>query len=240
MKFRLFNLSFRKLLIVFSCLGLTINGLLAQKILISSHSEIIGNIPRTGLKTSIAFSPKKVADAWENYIKKYGKVSSPKGIYEVETAKIPAISDRSIRLVSKIVEEANTAYVFCSFDLGAGYISPKDSQYIFAEKFMKDFALKTYQDEYGEELATAEKTFNNAQKNQEKLIEKDTNWAKQTQSMEQEIADMERKIQERKIKIIEVNRQIEENKNTKVKAADEVERSRRMVEQIKVKLGGVN
>jgi hypothetical protein len=211
------------------------------KATISSHNENIGKVQRTGLKTSVGFGEKKVKDAWETYLKKFGKVSSSKGVYEMEAAKIPSISPQPVRIVSKVNEESNSAaYVFCAFDLGTGYISSQDSRYGAAEKFMKDFLLKVYRDEYGEQVAAAEKALNTSIRNQEKLVEKDNDWAKEIQNNQQDIIELERKIQEKKAKIVELNQQIETNKTTKLKAAEETERARKVVEQMKAKLGEIN
>jgi predicted RNase H-like nuclease (RuvC/YqgF family) len=208
---------------------------------VSSHNENIGKVQRTGLKISVAFSEKRVKDAWENYLKKFGKVSSSKGVFEMEVAKIPSISAQPIRIVSKVSEESNSsAYVFCAFDLGTGYITSADSHYGAAEKFMKDFVLKVYRDEYGEQIAAAEKVLNTNIRNQEKLVEKDNDWNKEIQNNQQDIVDLEKKIQEKKAKIVELNQQIETNKTTKLKAAEETDRARKQVEQMKAKLGEIN
>jgi predicted RNase H-like nuclease (RuvC/YqgF family) len=208
---------------------------------VSSHNEVVDKVQRTGLKVSIAFGDRKVKDAWESYLKKTGKVSSSKSTFEVETAKIPSISPQPIRLMSKVVEESNnSAYVFCAFDLGTGYITSADSRYTSAEKFLKDFAVKMYRDEYAEQIAAAEKVLGNAQKNQEKLVEKDADWNKEIQNSQQDIVELEKKIQDKKAKIVELNQQIETNKTTKLRAAEETERARKVVEQMKLKLGTIN
>ncbi len=174
-------------------------------------------------------------------MKKTGKVSSSKNIFEVETAKIPSISPQPIRLTSKVVEENNnSSYVFCAFDLGTGYITSADSRYSLAEKFLKDFAVKMYRDEYAEQIAAAEKVLLNSQKNQEKLVEKDADWTKEIQNNQQDIVELEKKIQDKKAKIVELNQQIETNKTTKLRAAEETERARKVVEQMKLKLGTIN
>lgn len=212
----------------------------AQTQPVVSNTEMIGKVQRTGLKTSITFSEKKVENAWKDYLKTFGKVSSSKDELIVGTAKIPKISDKPIRLISKVAKESdNSAYIFCVFDMGVGYITNEDNRYGSAEEFMKDFALKMYRDEYGEQIKDAEKIFTNAQKDEEKLIEKDVDWAKEIQRAKQDITDMENKIQERKAKIVDLEKQIEENIATKKRAAEEKERNRIIVEEMKMKLGEI-
>ncbi len=222
------------LMVYGSCLSI------AQTQVVMPHNEMIGKTQRTGLKTSIDFSEKKVESAWKDYLKTFGKVASSKNELTVTAAKVSQISDKPIRLISKVVKESNDrAYVFCVFDMGAGYITREDRRYELAERFMKDFALKMYRDEYGEQIKEAEKTFANAQNTEKKLIEKDEEWAKEIQKARQSIIDMENKIQEARAKIIDLEKQIIDNKSTKAKAAEEVEQNRIVVEQMKVKLGEI-
>jgi hypothetical protein len=243
MKFQQFI--YQKLIgLLYASLGLilAINSLNAQQIVVvTEHTDMVGKISRTGLKTSIGYSEKKVADAWKSYLNSFGKVSASKGIFEVEVAKITAISPQPIRIMSKVVEESNSnAYVFCSFDVGNVYITTKDSRYDAAEKFLKDFVIKMSRDDYSQQVSAAEKTLNESQKNQEKLLEKDRDWAKQVQNSEQDIIDMEKKINDKKVKIAELKSSIEANLITKRSAAEETETARKTLEQMRVKLGAIN
>lgn len=212
----------------------------AQTQTVVNHAEMIGKTQRTGLKTSVAFSERDVERAWKDYLKNFGRVSSRRGQFTMSSAKIPIISEKPIRIISKVAEESDkSTYIFCAFDMGAGYITNRDSRYSSAEGFMKDFAIKMYRDEYGEKIEDAEKTFANAQDTEKKLIEKDEEWAKEIQEARRDIIDMENKIQETRAKIIDLEKQIIDNRTNKMRAAEEVQQNKIIVEQMKVKLGEI-
>jgi hypothetical protein len=212
-------------------------------ITVASGSETVDKVQRAGLKTFVSFDKKKVADAWEEYLRKNAKckTESSKGVITAEKATIPAISNMPIRIISKVDDNGkNEAFVFAAFDVGSGYVTSGDSRYAAAERFMRDFVVKMYRDEYGDQLGNAEKAYLAAQKTQEKLAEKEKDWQKEVVDSNKDIADMQKKIEEKKQKIAELNKQIEDNKINKQKAADETEKTKKAYEQMKAKLGEIN
>jgi hypothetical protein len=212
----------------------------AQRVGVSGATENIDKIQRTGLKTVIDFDRKKVADAWESYLRKYGKVSSSKNIFTMEAAKITTISDRPVRIVSKVESDGkDKSYVFYAIDAGSAYITSGDSRYGAAEQLLKDFAIKMYKDAYGDQVGEAEKVYNAALKSQTKLTEKDKDMQKDIQNANNDIAEMEKKIEEKKKNITDWTAQIENNKVAKVKAAEEVDRTKKIVDQMKLKMGEI-
>lgn len=235
------NINLKSFILVFSWFLCSNNFILAQTSYVSSENELINKVQRTGLKTSLNFSSKQVGDAWQNYLKKYGKVSSRRNIYKIDAAKIPDISDRPIGIISKVDQQTdNSAYVFCSFDIGSEYISVGDNRYQAAERFMNDFSLSMYRDEYSKEIADAENTFDDAQKNLEDLIKKEQDWDKNIQSSQKDIENMQNKIQDERNNITKLHQSIQDNQTTKREAAEKVERLRSVVADMKVKLQQIN
>ena len=221
--------------------------LFAQRptISVTPGSEIINKIQRTGLKTYVSFDDNKTGNAWADYLRKNnkgkGRVESSKNTYTMETITIPSISEKPIRMMSVVQQdEKDKSFVFAAFDLGSGYINSADSHYATAEKFMRDFALKMYRDEYGNQLDDAEKAFLAAQKAQQKLADKEQSMQKDIQNSNQDILDMQKKIEDKKQKIADLTKQIEDNKIAKQKAADETDKTKKAFEQMKSKLGDIN
>ncbi len=121
---------------IYICLFLLYAGLVvpatAQHNSVQPAEKTVQKTPRRGLQTSIKMDESLVNDTWESYLKKFGRVESSKRVYTMENAKIPALSDKPVRVISTLEEKEGTCTIFCAFDLGSAYVTSGSSGYAAA------------------------------------------------------------------------------------------------------------
>jgi len=208
---------------------------MAQRNQIQSAEKVIQKMLRRGLQTSIQMDESLVNDTWESYLKKFGRVESSKQTYTVENAKVPALSDKPVRIISTIEENKGTCTIFCAFDLGTAYVTSQSSGYASAESFMQQFVQQLYEAERNERLKEAEKALAEAVRTQEKRTNEGENLIRAQERNRNEKASLERKQEENKQDAERLVRETETNKRDQQTAAEQVTQKRRAVEAVKAK-----
>lgn len=223
----------------FICLALLaccfIQSVHAQKANVHASEKTIQKIPRRGLQTAIRMEERMVNDTWENYLKKFGRVESSRKVYTMESAKIPALSEKPIRIISTIEEDKGTCTLFCAFDLGTSYITNQSNQYAAAEGFMQQFVQKLYEEERNAQVKEAEKALAEAVRQQEKRTNEGESLVRAQERNRNEKASLERKLEENRGEAEKLVRDVETNKRDQQTAVQEVEKKRRAVEEVKAK-----
>lgn len=209
----------------------------AQRNDIQPAEKTIQKMPRRGLQTTIRMDERMVADTWESYLKKFGRVESSKRVYTMENAKIPALSDKPVRVISTIEANKGVCTIFCAFDLGTAYITNQSSGYSSAESFMQQFVQQAYEAERNEQLKLAEKALAEAVRGQEKRTNEGESLVRAQERNRNEKANLERKLEENKQEAEKLVRDVETNKREQQAAAQEVEKKRRAVEDVKARYG---
>ncbi len=221
------------------CLLLLYAGLVvpaaAQQNPVQSAEKTIQKTPRKGLQTSFLMDASLVNDTWESYLKKFGRVESSKRVYTMENAKIPALSDKPVRVISTVEENKGTCTIFCAFDLGSAYVTSGSSGYAAAESFMQQFIRQMYEAERDEKLRLAEKALAEAVRGQEKRTNEGESLVRSQERNRNEKANFERKLQENKQEAEQLVKDVDANKREQQAAAGEVEQKRRAVEEVKAK-----
>jgi len=211
-----------------------------QEINVVSANETVDKIQRTGLKIHLTQSESHVADAWENYLKKFGRVESSRNNFVVNEGKVASISNKPIRIVSRVAEEGkNESYVFLAIDNGKDYITAGDPQFPAAQQFLKDFALKINKENWADKLTEAEKLLNSAQKDLDRKNDKDKDLNKSVEKSKQNVIDYQKKIENEQSKQVDLGKQIVENKKAIQASALEVEKAKKDVDLIKQKMGDI-
>jgi hypothetical protein len=209
--------------------------LLAQQEAVVSGEKTIEKMNRSGLQTSTRMEERFVTEVWENYLRKQGRVSSARRVYTVENAKIPAISDKPVRIISTVEENKGTVTVFCAFDLGNAYVTRGSPQYVAAEYFMKQFVGQLYEEERNERLKGAEKALADATRQQEKRLSEGEGLTRAQTRNRDEKANLEKKLEENRQEAARLIQEVETNKRDQQTAAQEVEKKRRAVEEVKAR-----
>ncbi|CAA9266815.1 MAG: hypothetical protein AVDCRST_MAG56-2819 [uncultured Cytophagales bacterium] len=207
----------------------------AQQNPVQSAEKTIQKMPRKGLQTSIQMDESLVNDTWESYLKKFGRVESSKRVYTMENAKIPALSDKPVRVISTVEENKGTCTIFCAFDLGTAYVTSGSSGYAAAESFMQQFIRQVYEAERDARLRVAEKALAEAVRGQEKRTNEGESLVRAQERNRNEKANLERKLQENKQEAEQLVKDVDTNKREQQAAAQEVEQKRRAVEEVKAK-----
>jgi hypothetical protein len=207
----------------------------AQRTHIQPSEKTVQKMPRRGLQTTIHMDEGIVIDAWESYLKKFGRVESSKRVYTMENAKIAALSDKPVRVISTIEEKDGACTIFCAFDLGTAYITNQSSGYASAESFLQQFVQQAYEAERNEQLKIAEKALAEAERAREKRTNEGESLVRSQERNRNEKASLERKLEENKQEAEKLVRDVETNKREQQTAALEVEKKRRAVEEVKAK-----
>jgi len=221
------------------CLFLLYAGLVApaaaQQNPVQSAEKTIQKMPRRGLQTTIQMDESLVNDTWESYLKKFGRVESSKRVYTMENAKIPALSDKPVRVISTVEENKGVCTIFCAFDLGSAYVTSGSSGYAAAESFMQQFIRQVYEAERDAKLRAAEKALAEATRSREKRTNEGESLVRAQERNRNEKANLERKLGENKQEAEQLVKDVDTNKREQQAAAQEVEQKRRAVEEVKAK-----
>ncbi len=224
---------------IYICLFLLYAGLVvpatAQHNSVQPAEKTVQKTPRRGLQTSIKMDESLVNDTWESYLKKFGRVESSKRVYTMENAKIPALSDKPVRVISTVEEKEGTCTIFCAFDLGSAYVTSGSSGYAAAESFMQQFIRQVYEAERDEKLRLAEKALAEAVRSQEKRTNEGESLVRAQERNRNEKANLERKLSENKQEAEQLVKDVDTNKREQQAAAQDVEQKRRAVEGVKAK-----
>jgi predicted RNase H-like nuclease (RuvC/YqgF family) len=217
-----------------------ISSVQAQKINVFSAEENIQKINRQGFKTTLNLSEKTVAQAWEDYLKDFGKVESSKGVYTMPAAKIKTLSEKPVHIISKIAEDKNGTTVFYAIDLGNAFVTQQTSQASQAQQFLQNFAMKAYQQEFGDELKSAEKELAIALKQQERKIQETESLLKEINRKKEEQQTLQKKLEDNKTDLEKLEKQVVSTKKDQTEFLSKVEKHKKAVEDIKQKFSSIN
>jgi len=244
----MFFLRFKASVLFFACVFIT-NFASAQQFQILETEIDIKGVPRKGQQLLVQLDKKVVEKAWENHLReKAGKIVSPitlpknqiaKGVSVLEKAKIDSISPAPMRIISKVENTPDGTTVWWTLDLGNAYVSKEDTpqQYAAAETFLKDFARKIYSDDIRQQVAEAEKAWQSAQNEHNRVVKQaddlnrnlDRNAARK-QELEAELA---RNVKEHE----QITAAIANNLKQQEATQKEVEKMQKAVGVVKAKVG---
>ena len=186
-----------------------------------------------GLYVTVQGDGKQIEKDWEAQLQTYGRATSSRGTYKVPNASIPAISSEPINLVSTVKSSRTSATIFTAFDLGSGnLITAGSTGYSAAESLLKSFAEKTM---FGQEVRTAEGSFEEAQKNHQKSVR---NGERLQKAIEQNAKEKERllkRIEDNGKELEQLNKDVITNKTEQETALTELENRKKNVEAVKAK-----
>ncbi|GAB4024044.1 hypothetical protein [Spirosoma koreense] len=187
----------------------------------------------TGLYLTVQGDGKQIEKDWETQLQKYGRVSSSRGTYRVTNANIPAISPEPINLVSTVKSSRTSATVFASFDLGNGnFVTTGSSGYSAAESILKDFSGTSL---YNQEVRTAESSFDEAQKNHQKIVRKGEQLQRSIEQNAKEKERLLKRIDDNAKELEQLQKDIETNKTDQENAQTELDSRKSNVEAVKAK-----
>ncbi|GAB4017807.1 hypothetical protein GCM10028808_50330 [Spirosoma migulaei] len=187
----------------------------------------------SGLYLTLQGDGKQIEKDWEAQLQKYGKLSSSRGTYRVPNADIPAISSEPINLVSTVKSSRTSATIFAAFDLGNGnFVTTGGTGYSAAEALLKGFADGTL---YGQEVKTAEVSFDDAQKNHQKMVRKGEQLQRAIEQNAKEKEKLLKRIDDNAKELEQLNKDIETNKTDQATALTELESRKKNVEAVKAK-----
>ena len=186
-----------------------------------------------GLYLTLQGDGKQIEKDWEAQLQKYGRVSASRGTYRVTNASIPAISSEPINVVSTVKSSRTSATIFVSFDLGSGtFVTPGGTGYSAAEDLLKSFSSNTL---YQQEVRTAEGSFDEAQKNHQKLVRTGERLQRDIDQNAKEKERLLKRMDDNAKELEQLQKDIETNKADQEKALTELESRKSNVEAVKAK-----
>ncbi len=186
-----------------------------------------------GLYLTLQGDGKQIEKDWESQLQTFGRLNSSRGTYRVTNANIPAISSEPINLVSTVKSSRTSATIFASFDLGNGtFVTPGGTGYSAAEDLFKNFASKTL---YDQEVRTAESSFDDAQKNHQKMVKNGERLQREIEQNAKEKERLLKRLDENAKELEQLNKDIATNKTDQEKALIDLDSRKSNVEAVKLK-----
>ena len=187
----------------------------------------------SGLYLTIQGDGKQIEKDWESQLQKYGRVSSSRGTYRVTNANIPAISPEPINLVSTVKSSRTSATIFTSYDLGNGnFVTTGGTGYPAAEGLLKEFSNNAL---YNQEVQVAQSSFDDAQKNHQKMVRKGEQLQRSIEQNAKEKERLLKRIDDNARELEQLQKDIETNKTDQVNAQTELDSRKSNVEAVKAK-----
>jgi len=150
-----------------------------------------------GLNLNQNISEKYLSKYWESYLEKFGKVKSKRGVYSIEKASVPSVSNAPVQLTSQINSGKDLSQVFLALYVNGQYVTnASDDTYKNAESILKDFS-----DYAGvrEEARVADEIFTTSEKSYQKQTKDNDNTAKEIEKTEKKLAEMRAELEKRKL-----------------------------------------
>lgn len=181
--------------IIAVALLLTTISLSAQTI--SPGKQTIDKQEYFGLNLNQNIAEKYLSKYWESYLDRFGKVKSKRGIYSIEKASIPSISNAPVQLTSHINSGKDLSQVFLALYVNGEYVTnASDETYKNAESILKDFS------EYAgvrEEARVADEIFTTSEKSYQKQIKDNDNTTKEIEKTEKKLIEMRAELEKKKL-----------------------------------------
>lgn len=157
----------------------------------------------------------------------------------MKSVTVPAFSANPLSIYSKI--EANTlgTTVFYALDLGTEYASPGTKEFDEAKKFLHEFAVQVYREDLNLQIAEADKAVDAAVKTHDKLMEDGLLILKQIDKNAYEKQEIQLELQKNIAEMVRIKSDSAQNKLHQSNALDEINRLRKVTEEKKNKLTGI-
>lgn len=176
-------------------LSLTAASLRAQSV--SPGKQTIDKQEYFGLNLNQNISEKYLSKYWESYLDKFGKVKSKRGVYTIEKASVPSVSNAPVQITSQINAGKDLSQVFLALYANDQYVTnTSDDAYKNAESILKDFA------DYAsvrEEARVADEIFVTSEKSYQKQTKENDNTAKEIEKTEKKLTELRAALEKKKL-----------------------------------------
>lgn len=164
---------------------------------VSPGKQTIDKQEYFGLNLNQNISEKYLSKYWESYLDRFGKVKSKRGVYTIEKASVPSISNAPVQLTSQINSGKDLSQVFLALYVNGQYVTNvSDDTYKNAESLLKDFS-----DYAGvrEEARVADEIFTTSEKNYQKQTKENDNTAKEIEKTEKKLTEMRAELEKKRL-----------------------------------------
>jgi len=228
---------FTKKSIIFSAFLLFFQLTYAQKVVVQESETTIETVAKKGLQTLLLLEEEDVAKAWQKKLKEFGKVDANEHLYKMETALIPSISDKPVRILSQLTQTDKGTMIFFAIDLGTNMLTSENKdQYAQAEKILHDFGVMLYREDINEKIKEAEKVLTKTVEVQEKKLKEAEDLKRKIEKNKLQKIQLEQKLVDNANELVQLNQRTEQNKLDQEAAAKDVEKVKRQMEAVKTKL----
>ncbi len=193
----------------------------------------IEKVKTPGLYLTLQGDGRQIEKDWENQLKSYGRMTSSRGLYRVPNASIPTVSPEPINLLSTVKSSRSSATIFAAFDMGSGnFTTPGSTGYAAAEQLLKTFGEGSL---FGQEVRTAEGSFEEAQKNHQKAVRNAERLQREIEQNAKEKDRLLKRIDDNAKELTQLQKDIETNKAEQASALTELDNRKKNVEAVKAK-----
>jgi hypothetical protein len=206
-------------------------GLYAQKSIdVVSKDLEVEKIKRTGLAVTIELDEKFVKDLWKKQLKDFGKTDSKGDLIWIEVATIPAISSTPVKLYTATQGSGKGTMVWMAVDMGDKYVTEGGEGYSNAKKFLRDFAISCYKADLEEQVKDAQKAFDSAQKEDEKVIKQGEKLSSDHQNNASDKVKLEEELKKNGEQKVQIEKDIVQNKKDQEASKSEVAKMKKALE----------
>lgn len=212
----------------------------AQSITVSEMDQTVDKIRRTGLGTTLQLDKKLVKDLWVKQLKKYGKVKTSGSMITLESASIPSVSSRNVRVVGMVTGSGKGATAWWAIDLGDKWVTKGGTGYNAASKILHDFGVNAYREDINDQIEDAQKALEKVVKEQEKTVKHGEHLVHELKKNGEEKIQLEESLKKNGEEKITLQKDIEQNKKDQESMKQKVAEYQKAVDVVKAKLDKVH
>ena len=211
------------------CLG-SFLGYSQKSINVVSKEIVVEKITRKGLAVTLELDEKFVRENWKKYIKDFGKSDSKGNAYWIDVANISAISNSPVKMYSSLESSGKGTMLWLGIDLGDKHVVEGGEGYDATKKFLKDFALSCYKQDFEDQINEATKALESSQKKDEKVIKEGEKLVSNHQDNASEKIKLEEALKRNASEKIQIEKDQEQNKKDQVASKEEVAKMKKALE----------
>jgi hypothetical protein len=227
------------LVLLFQVFMLMTQPVLGQKVSVKAEEAEIDLMRRKGLATTIELDRKTVEKAWLKKLKELGKTENKNGVITLRSVLVPAISEHPVTIFSRLDSDTKGTTVFYAIDLGTEYAAPGSKEFDEAKKYLHEFSVQVYREDLNIQIVEADKAVETAVKTHDKLMDDGLSITKQIENNLSEKRKINEKLQQNTAEMFRIKADSVSNKLQQSNALDEINRLRKVTEEKKNKLSGI-
>lgn len=204
----------------------------AQKVVVTSADEKVGQVSKSGFSVLLELDEEFVRRNWQKELKTLGALKTKSGVFVVEQAAMPSISPNPVKVYSTIKEAEKAIKLWYCVELNEMQFDKSNSTIAF----LHDFGVAMYIQDINKQIREAENVLLSEVKQQEKSYLNGTKISSNLAKIKTDRIVLLQKLVENDSSFVQVKRDSVQNGLIQKENNEKIEKLKRAVDMIKSKI----